>query len=329
VIVTKPVPPAAGPDHHQRRRAIGLALAVLGGVGVAVQSRINGELGDRLHDGVAAAVISFGTGMLVLLVLVVLLPGLRRALAAIRRAIRARKLAPWQCLGGACGAYLVATQGITVTTLGVAVFTVALVAGQSAASLVVDRLGLGPAGPQQVTAQRLAGAALGVIAVLVAVSGRLGDPGALGLAALPALAGLGVAWQQAVNGRVRDAAGSPLAATVVNFAVGTTALLLVLGVDVLVRGEPSGALPANPVLYLGGLLGIAFIAMAAAVVRFTGVLLLGLGMVAGQLLGALALDLLVPDGGHPDTATYVGVALTLGAVALAAAPARTRRVSNQ
>ncbi len=297
---------------------------MFGGVGVAAQSRINGELGDRLHDGIAAATISFGSGLILLLVMTALIAPMRRGLAATRGALRHGTLKPWQCLGGACGAYLVTTQGITVVALGVAIFTVALVAGQSMASLVVDRLGVGPAGPQPLTASRLAGSLLGIVAVLVAVSGRLGDLGALGLAALPALAGVGVAWQQAVNGRVREAAGSPLAAAAVNFAVGTSALVLVFAVDLLIRGLPSGALPHRPVLYLGGPIGVVFIAISAAVVRDTGVLLLGLAMVAGQLAGALAIDLLTPGGVRPDVATWLGVALTLGAVLLAGVPTKKR-----
>ncbi len=302
------------------RRLVGLALAVLGGVGVAVQSRINGELGDRLHDGIAAATISFGTGLVLLLLLTLAVARMRRGLVRGRRAVRAGVLRPWQCLGGVCGAYLVTTQGVTVAVLGVAIFTVALVAGQSLASLAVDRAGVGPSGPQPLTALRLIGAGLGIAAVLVAVSGRLGDPKALELAVLPALAGIGVAWQQAVNGRVRDATGSPLAATVVNFAVGTGALLVVFAVDLVVRGTPTGELPHEPLLYVGGPLGIVFIAISAAVVRHTGVLLLGLGMVAGQLTGALVLDLVASDGVRPDAATYAGVALTFAAVLLAAVP---------
>nr|WP_246868878.1 DMT family transporter [Saccharopolyspora sp. ASAGF58] len=39
------------------------------------------------------------------------------------------------------------TQGMAATALGVAMFTVAVVAGQISSGLVVDRLGLGPAGP--------------------------------------------------------------------------------------------------------------------------------------------------------------------------------------
>src|SRR5262249_1968153 len=78
-------------------------------------------------------------------------------------------------------------------------------------------------------------------------------------------------------------------------------------------------LPRQPWLYTGGVLGVVFIAIAATIVRFTGVLLLGLGVVAGQVLGALILDLWSPGGhGAPGPATYAGAGLTLCAVVLAA-----------
>ncbi len=286
---------------------------------VAVQSRINGELGVRLADGIAAAVVSFGVGLLILLVLVPATPGGRRGLAALRGALRSGALRPWQCLGGVCGAFLVATQGLTIGALGVAVFTVAVVAGQSGSSLLVDRAGIGPAGRQPVTSNRLIGAVLTVLAVLLAVGDRLGDPQALALALLPLAAGVGIAWQQAVNGRVRAAAGSAMTATLVNFTVGTAALLVTFAVDLAVRGRPAGAFPDEPWLYLGGPLGIVFIALAAALVRFTGVLLLGLATIAGQIVGAVLLDLLLPTAAsHPGLDTLLGAALTLVAVLVAA-----------
>ncbi|MFI7301830.1 DMT family transporter [Micromonospora aurantiaca] len=291
---------------------------------VAVQSRINGELGVRLADGIAAAVVSFGVGLLILLVLVPATPGGRRGLAALRGALRAGTLRPWQCLGGVCGAFLVATQGLTIGALGVAVFTVAVVAGQSGSSLLVDRAGIGPSGRQPVTPNRLIGAVLTVLAVLLAVGDRLGDPEALVLALLPLAAGVGIAWQQAVNGRVRAAAGSAMTATLVNFTVGTAALLVTLAVDLAVRGRPDGAFPSEPWLYLGGPLGIVFIALAAALVRFTGVLLLGLATIAGQIVGAVLLDLVLPTAAsHPGLDTLLGAALTMVAVLVAAfGPAR-------
>ncbi|MGC4804408.1 DMT family transporter [Micromonospora sp. DT233] len=309
-----------------RRRLAGVALAVASGGAVAMQSRINGELGVRLADGIAAAVVSFGVGLLVLLVLVPVTAGGRRGLSALRAALVDGSLRPWQCLGGVCGALLVATQGLTIGALGVAVFTVAVVAGQSGSGLLVDRAGIGPTGRQAVTVNRLVGAVLTVLAVLLAVGDRLGDPATLGLALLPLLAGVGTAWQQAVNGRVRAASGSALTATLVNFAVGTAALLVTFAVEVAVRGLPTGGLPREPWLYLGGPIGIVFIAIAAAIVRFTGVLLLGLATIAGQVVGAVALDVVLPTAAsHPGVTTLLGAALTLVAVVVAAVGPTRRR----
>jgi bacterial/archaeal transporter family-2 protein len=306
------------------RRLLGIAVAAATGVAVAVQSRINGELGVRLADGIAAAVVSLAIGLLILALLMPASPAGRRGLAALRRVLRRRELRWWECLGGLCGAFMVATQGLTVGVLGVAIFTVALVAGQSASSLLVDRAGIGPAGRQPVTAARLIGAVLAALAVLLAVGNRFGDPGVLVLAVLPLLGGVTVAWQQAVNGRVNVATGSALAATLVNFTAGTAAVLLAFAVTVGVRGWPTGEPPTEPWLYLGGPIGVMFIAAAAVVVRVTGVLVLGLASIAGQVVGAVVIDLVLPtEGARPGVATLVGVALTLVAVGIAAvAPGR-------
>ncbi len=54
-------------------------------------------------------------------------------------------------LGGACGALTVSTQGLTAGILGVSLFTVGVVAGQTLHGLVLDRIGFGPAGVVAVT----------------------------------------------------------------------------------------------------------------------------------------------------------------------------------
>lgn len=313
----------AAPAVSAGRRAGGVGLAVLAGVALAVQSRINGELAVRLDDPIGAATISFGSGLLVLAVLVPLLPAGRAGLGQLRAALRAGHIRPWQCVGGMCGGFLVATQGLTVPTLGVAVFIVALVAGQSSSSLLVDRAGAGPGGPRPVTTPRLAGAVLTVCAVLLAVGDRIGHPSALVMAVLPLVAGLGIAWQQAVNGHVRVVSGSAMVAGLVNFFMGTAVLLLAFAVSVALGGLPQH-LPRGPWwLYVGGMLGIIFIAVGSAVVRYTGVLLLGLGMIAGQVTGALLLDTVLPgEAGRPGWNTVLGALLTLAAVAVAVVPAR-------
>jgi transporter family-2 protein len=321
VTATAEAPLALAPT-SVRRRTAGVALAVVGGVALAAQSRINGELAVRLHDAVAAATVSFGSGLLVLIVIVAVLPPARRGVSALRAALAVGRIRWWQLAGGTCGAFLVASQGLAVATLGVAVFIVALVAGQSISGLVVDRLGAAPGGARPVTVTRLAGAVLTVLAVLLAVADRLTHPGTLGLAVLPLVAGSAIAWQQAVNGHVRMAADSALVAGLVNFTVGTAVLLLAAAATWAFRGLP-GRLPVDEWwLYAGGPLGIVFIALGAAVVRHTGVLLLGLGMIAGQITGALVVDLVAPPAtGGPGGNTLAGAALTLLAVAVAALPA--------
>lgn len=306
-----------------RRSAVGVALALVSGLAIAAQSSINGRLAVQIDDAMLAAVISFGGGLLVLLLLLPVLPGMRAGVGKLRSALTDGALRPWQLLGGACGATLVAGQAITVGALGVAMFTVGVVTGQTISGLFVDKHGLGPAGPRAITGQRLAGAGLMLVAVLVTTWGGLDAAGSdIWLLALPLAGGVAVAVQQAINGRVGVAAGNPMTATLVNFTVGTAALLLGWLVSLALRGGPSG-FPANPVLYLGGLVGIGFIAMAALVVRWIGVLVLGLATIAGQLVGSVLLDVLLPTRvGVVTPVTVLGVAVALVAIGVTVAPRR-------
>jgi transporter family-2 protein len=318
----------------QQSQLIGVGSAFGIGTLVAIQGRINGDLGYRLGDGIAAALISFGSGLVILTIVCLLIRRVRASLGNVWRTIHTRSegrglLRWWQCIGGLAGAFLVASQGITVAVIGVAVFTVAVVAGQAVTSLVVDRLGFGPAGPQPITPLRLVGALLALVAVLLAVSERLNHPSGLLLAVLPALAGIATAVQQAINGRVArtastDAYGA-LAAGTINFIVGTSALLVVFLGDLLLRGAPPHGLPSEPWLYFGGACGVVFISAAATVVRVVGVFVLGLGTIAGQLIASLLIDLFIPAGNNAVTAQVVaGTLLALVAAVVAAVPSLRR-----
>ena len=310
-----------------------LAVPAMVGVGalVALQSEINGrlagELGNGIRAGLTAAVISFGSGFLLLSTLALLEPRTRRGVGCIVTATGTGRLRWWQVIGGVAGAMVVASQGLTVGTIGVALFTVAVVAGQTSSSLLVDHAGLGPAGRQRISSVRVTGATLTLVAVCLAVAERLGGADALGsaaiaLAVLPLVAGCGAAYQQAVNGQV-NAVGGPWAATWNNFLVGTSLLILLLALSLTQPGDLHMP-PGTWWLYSGGLLGIAFISAAAALVQVRGVLVLGLCTVAGQVLGALGIDL-VTDRAHVGALSVAGAALTLLGVAVAASAGLQRR----
>lgn len=305
-------------------RAGGVVLAIACGVALAVQSRVNGALSAGLGDSVLAAVISFGGGLVVLLLSLAASRSMRRGLAGVRSALRSGQLRPWQCLGGLGGSMLVLGQAVAVSVVGVALFTVGVVAGQTVSGLFVDRAGLGPSGTQAPNVPRIVGGVLAVAGAVWASAGAFGGTGGVDVAllVLPVVAGACIAVQQAVNGHVGMVADSPFTASLVNFTVGTVALLLGWIVALLVRGGPSG-FPDNPLLYLGGLIGIVVIALGAYIVKLTGVLLFGLSMISGQLLGSVFLDAFVPvSGEHLDTATVIGCGIALAAVAVTTLPSR-------
>ena len=307
----------------------GLPLAVGSGLAIPVQGRINGALGARLNDGIAAAVVSFSTGLLLMILISLVLPRGRAGLASILPAVRTRAFPRIYVLAGAIGALFVFAQSFTVGLLGVALFTVATVTGQTVSGLLVDRLGIGPAGKKSVTGIRIIGCVLTIAAVAWAVSPRFSGagagsdagPGALLVPLLlPVAAGFLMSFQQAMNGTATVHYGTPIAATLVNFVAGTIVLWAAFAVKLAVAG-PGNPLPADWWYYLGGPMGCVFIGLGALLVRSLGVLVTGLGMIAGQLLGSLALDLVLPAPGTVVApATVLGTLLTLGAIILATLP---------
>lgn len=277
-------------------RIAAVPIMWVAGALVAVQSQANGrlavELGHGARAGFAAACISFGSGLVLVLAIALSLPSGRAGIGAIIRARGQGLLRPGDMVGGAFGAFLIATQGLAVGTIGVALFSIAVTAGQSVNSLFMDHVGLGPSGRQPLSVPRVVGSAFAVVAVVLASGERVAATvgwQTVALAALALVAGAGTSVQQALNGRV-SAVGGPWATTVNNFVVGTAGLLTCLAVSFLADGRLVG-LPHQWWLYTGGALGVGFIWLAAALVKVHGVLVLGLSMVAGNVMGAELLEL--------------------------------------
>lgn len=309
------------------RGTVGVAVggAVFIGALTALQARINGTLGAEIGDGFVAAAVSFSSGLVILVVLSALIPGGRRGFGRLVAGIRTRTIPPWMLLGGLVGAFTVASQGLTVATIGVALFTVGFVAGQTTGGMVLDRIGYGPAGVVPVTVRRLVGALLAIAGVVVCLSGDALGGVPLWMLVVPAIAGAGVAWQQGTNGRLRVRVESPLTATLVNFIGGTVVLVIAAGVHVGLVGAPR-TIPTEPWLYLGGAVGVIYIFLSSVVVRRTGVLLLGLGSVVGLLTTSVLLDALWPAPAAPSTpVALLAAAVAIAGVAVAAVPWRRRR----
>lgn len=304
--------------------AIGFAVACFN----ATQSRVNGELGHVVGNGVVAALCSFSSGWVVLIVIAALIPSVRQAFFGIPQLVRNGSLKWWQCIGGMAGATYVIGQGAVVPVVGVAIFTISVVAGQTASSLLVDKYGIGPAGPKAITRIRVGAAVIAIVGVAISVSGRDHSGSfSLPLVLYAFATGLVTAAQYALNGRVAVATAQPLATTLLNFTMGTFVLIVALLFLVFVQGFEVHAPPsplAQPWLWSGGIIGIIFIVSASILVRSLGVLVFALVSVVGNLTGALLLDLIWPTPG-----TQVGFQIMLGvlvtAIAVVVASLPTRR----
>ena len=292
-----------------------ILLAVVVGALTAAQSRFNGELSFQIHNGIGAGLISNIVGSILLISIALIFKREREGISRTITALKTGRLAWWEMLGGLGGTIFLSTQGVTVPEIGVAFFTISLVGGQTASSLLVDKIGLTPSGKKPITIARILIAAVTLIAVSIAVYPDLSNstfkifPIVLAL-----IAGVVVAFQQAVNARVNVVSERPLATTFFNFIIGTFFLLIALGIN-LWRGGSVGKLPTSPWLYLGGLFGLTFIAVSAYTLKHIGLLNFITFSVSGQLIGALLFDWLAPAA-HTTVSGYLltGTAMTMCAV---------------
>ena len=290
-------------------------LAIFVGALTAAQSRANGELSHYIHNGIGAGLISNTVGTVILIVIVLLIRKDREGISKTISAIKSGQLARWEMLGGLGGTIFLSTQGAVVPEIGVALFTISLVGGQTLSSLLVDKLGITPSGKKPITISRIFIALATLTSVSVAVFPDLSNSKFKFLPiALAIFAGIVVAFQQAVNARVNLISERPIATTFFNFVIGIFFLLIALCIN-LMRGGSIGRLPTNPWLYFGGVFGLTFIAVSAYTLKHIGLLNFITFSVSGQLIGAILFDWLAPAA-HTKVSAYLitGTLMTLTAV---------------
>ena len=290
---------------------------------MSVQARLNGELIGVVHNPAEVAILNQGLQFLAATVIIVISAQRREALARAVRGLRNGGLRPWEILGGLGGAYFVAIQGVAATFVGVAAFTIAVVAGQTGMAAGVDRMGLGPFGRQNLTWMRVVAIGVAFVAVLIPTWSRLHASPSWALAFVAVLslaAGIASAVQIALNGRVAKYSGQPVVGAWANFAIGASSVSVLVFIVHLLSGWQIVAVPSDKLwLLVAPLFGLFFIIATAWAVQVIGVLVLALVAISGQLIGALFLDFVAPTSGTViNLALIVGIVLALFAAALAA-----------
>jgi transporter family-2 protein len=288
-------------------------LAALSGLLIAMQARANGELSLRMGNPVEAALVSFGSGLLIISLISIFTPSIRNGMKNLKVAVSRKEIPAWTLFAGMLGGGFVAVQTQIVPIIGVAIYSVASIAGQTAASLIVDRIGLTGGGKKQITVRRVAAAGVTVLAVLVSVLDRMEAQNlSLFTVIFGCVAGAIVGVQRALNGQINESTHQSFATSWLNFIMGTTFLFLFLAIGVLINRAEIVALPSGPWwMYMGGTIGVIYIAFTSTIVQYLGVLTFTLISVGGQLVGSLLIDLYSPTEGVQISAYLVtGIVMT-------------------
>lgn len=286
-----------------------IALVLLGLVAgglVSLQSGLNNTLRNALRAPIGAALISFLTGLLVLLVLVTVtgegVPGTDRVAAV-----------PWWAwLGGAYGVAGVAGTILLIPRLGAATTVALNITGQMLMSLVLDADGWLGVPEKALSLERAAGAALVVAgAVLISWRGarrRLtsaattapGDntaiaerepfgPRLVGMAAALVL-GTTMPIQAATNARLRAELDAPFTAAALSFGGGVLILLAIVALLPAQRPRRD-RLPGLPWWgWAGGACGAVYVASTVLLVPEFGAAVSTALLVSGQNTVSLAID---------------------------------------
>ncbi len=292
-------------------------LAALSGAMIALQARANGELSHRLDNGLQAALVSFSSGLLIIFVITLFNSQIKDGIKNLRTAVANKEIARWKLFAGALGGSFVAIQTQIVPLIGVAIYSVASIAGQTAMSLIVDRIGLTGGGKKLISPRRVLAAVLTVLAVLVSVWDRI-DADNLSMVAVTAggIAGAIVGVQRALNGQINEHSHQSFTTSLLNFATGTTFLLILISAGLILGRNELSPLPSGPWwIYTGGVIGVIYIAFTSTIVQHLGVLTFTLFSVGGQLVGSLIIDLVSPTKGVSVSAYLVtGIVMTYAGV---------------
>jgi len=301
-----------------KSRALRLdGLAALSGVMIALQARANGELSYRLDNAPQAALVSFSSGLFFITIYAIFSPKIKEGIKRLRSAVSSGEIPKIRLLAGSLGGAFVALQTSVVPLIGVALYSVASIAGQSAVSLLVDRIGLTGGGVKLISPRRIAAAFITVIAVLVSVLDKLeADNFQLFALLLAVIAGALVGVQRALNGQINEHSQNSYTTSLLNFITGTSFLTLFIIILITLGRVEVQPLPIGPWwIYTGGVIGVIYIAASSLIVQHLGVLTFTLFSVGGQLIASLLLDIYSPTQGvsvswylvSGITMTYIGV----------------------
>jgi transporter family-2 protein len=118
------------------------------GVGIAMQAPINNALGQQIGSNLFAALVSFGVGFSVLIILNIATANISAVRALPNASI-------WMFAGGLFGAFAVYSSLTNVVKLGALTMVATIVLGQLLAAMVIDAIGFGNLNIKEISLPRI------------------------------------------------------------------------------------------------------------------------------------------------------------------------------
>ena len=272
-----------------------IVLAIVSGGMIAIQSRVNGELSTKLHNSILASLFSFSTGLITALIITAFNSKIRFGIKLLRNEITLNNFSKWKLLTGMLGGIFVFIQSSLVPIVGVAVFSLSTIAGQTLISILVDLLDITGGGSKPITLRRIISAVLTVFAVYISSYDSNNSALNFKILAVGLIAGTLVGVQRALNGNINSVTTHSYATALINFASGTAILIVLTILTIILKKDFFTKLTTGPWwMYCGGIIGLIYIAATALIVQHLGVLTFTILSVGGQLATSLLLDFANP-----------------------------------
>jgi len=301
---------------------VGLTLASLAaGIAISVQTSLNGHVSVVLGSPVLATWVNHVSAVSISVLVALAMGAFPRAVRSLRA--RRGQVRWWYFLGGVLGVGGVMTIITATPLIGVVVVGVAITLGQLAGSIIADSGSISPGGRKPLTGLRIAGVAVAIVAVGAGAMGRL-QLDNWWVIALVVLGGAMIALQQALSGWLVVVTGEFAVMSTINFGISLVVTSIALVATASILPLDFAAIP--PWAPIGGVISAIVGVISALAIRHVGVLTVVLCIAAGQAIGGIVMDLVLPvDEAGLTAGSIVGAVLAVIAVSLAGLGGMSRR----
>jgi len=280
-------------------------LGLAGGIGMPMQTSINTQLGKRAGSPFTAAMINFMVGISALLIITCIW---ERGLAIPFGNIAAAP--PWILGGGVLAVLFVMANILLMPRLGSVQTAILPALGQIIMGTLIDTFGFFESIQKPLGPIRLMGVAMvfcGVVIIIhaKATADSAGGKGNGSAETPPAaaavrnvwawrafglIAGMSMAAQTAINSHLSVVVDSHLFASVINFSVGLS-LLIILNIVLLKTKKPWNTKEKAPLwIWCGGLFGVLFVIGNIVAARIVGTGMAVVLLLTGLMIGGLLVD---------------------------------------